>query len=867
MNLKKLHIILFTLLLVYIASPNLYSQSTGLGFYGQGHQIDKRTSLELFQKKSFKTNNSFSIEFDLSFEKNYESYFGYIFRMHSSEGTNIDLIYENKDNFAPSINLIIGDNVLLITIPIPMDFFYNWKHVKIDFDIINNLYTLKVEDYQIEKKGEILPAKNSLKIYFGANHNKEIETIDLPNMSVRDIIISQNNKNTHHWPLNNSEGIICLDIISHKKAIVDNPFWLHQNHSKWKLVHEFITNDYSQICFSQKENRFFIVSPDSLISFQADTENTYNRINFRKRISFNSGDQILYDSINNNILRYSVDQNLISKYNFETNTWSKEFPLERGLTEYWQHNKFISPIDTSLRIIGGYGQFSFKNECQSVTLNNDAWEIFEPDKSILAPRYLSGLGTNSSADTVYILGGYGSLDGDQKINPNNWYELIRHIPLTGEMERLFRYNNSNLKGFCFANSILIQDNSFYALAFSKFEYNNHLQLYKGSLKSSQLEAFGSKISFPFHDIMTFVDLFYSKQEAKLYATVSFFNDNNQSDIKVYALNFPPEKVILSENVIKKDPHLFYWIMGVLLFISLFIVLLIFYKRRVRKSYSESDTNSFPSRDTGNRQLNVEDVNTASNEETLTNAATEKCIPNDKNIISLFGGFQIIDNNGKDITGKFTPLLKDLFLIIFLNSYGDKKGISSANLREELWSHKTDKEARNNRAVNMSRLKTLISSVGGSSISKETGYWKVSIDYSKVCVDYKYFYDIVHVEFPSQKQILKLIDITRSNPFLKNLSNEWLDPFKADISNDTVDTLINWATSNTDKYKPAEMIPLADAVFKFDPINEEAMELKCKSLVKLGKHSLAKSTYDSFFKEYELLYGEKFQKSFTEVIAF
>jgi len=168
---------------------------------------------------------------------------------------------------------------------------------------------------------------------------------------------------------------------------------------------------------------------------------------------------------------------------------------------------------------------------------------------------------------------------------------------------------------------------------------------------------------------------------------------------------------------------------------------------------------------------------------------------------------------------------------------------------------------------MSRLKTLISSVGGSSISKETGYWKVSIDYSKVCVDYKYFYDIVHVEFPSQKQILKLIDITRSNPFLKNLSNEWLDPFKADISNDTVDTLINWATSNTDKYKPAEMIPLADAVFKFDPINEEAMELKCKSLVKLGKHSLAKSTYDSFFKEYELLYGEKFQKSFTEVIAF
>ncbi len=35
-----------------------------------------------------------------------------------------------------------------------------------------------------------------------------------------------------------------------------------------------------------------------------------------------------------------------------------------------------------------------------------------------------------------------------------------------------------------------------------------------------------------------------------------------------------------------------------------------------------------------------------------------------NQILLFGGFQIIDNEGTDITGKFTPLLKELFLLIF-----------------------------------------------------------------------------------------------------------------------------------------------------------------------------------------------------------
>jgi len=47
---------------------------------------------------------------------------------------------------------------------------------------------------------------------------------------------------------------------------------------------------------------------------------------------------------------------------------------------------------------------------------------------------------------------------------------------------------------------------------------------------------------------------------------------------------------------------------------------------------------------------------------------------DLNSILFFGGFQIINRDGIDITSKFTPLLKELFLLIFLNSIKDK-GIS------------------------------------------------------------------------------------------------------------------------------------------------------------------------------------------------
>jgi hypothetical protein len=53
---------------------------------------------------------------------------------------------------------------------------------------------------------------------------------------------------------------------------------------------------------------------------------------------------------------------------------------------------------------------------------------------------------------------------------------------------------------------------------------------------------------------------------------------------------------------------------------------------------------------------------------------------------------------------------------------------------------------------------------------------------------------------------------------------------------------------------------------FDMVSEEAMLLQCSTLVKLGKHSLAKKAYEKFAKEYKLLYGEEYDQSFISIIA-
>ena len=50
-------------------------------------------------------------------------------------------------------------------------------------------------------------------------------------------------------------------------------------------------------------------------------------------------------------------------------------------------------------------------------------------------------------------------------------------------------------------------------------------------------------------------------------------------------------------------------------------------------------------------------------------------------IVFFGGFQIFDKKGNDITGKFSPLIKELFLILWLYTHKNNKGISSQKLKE------------------------------------------------------------------------------------------------------------------------------------------------------------------------------------------
>lgn len=251
-------------------------------------------------------------------------------------------------------------------------------------------------------------------------------------------------------------------------------------------------------------------------------------------------------------------------------------------------------------------------------------------------------------------------------------------------------------------------------------------------------------------------------------------------------------------------------------------------------------------------------------ERLKNLHDEK-IPS---TINLFGGFQVFDKQAHDITGKFTATLKELFVLILLHSVKHEKGISATMLQECLWPDKDEVSARNNRNVNIKKLRTLLEEIGDVAIENNHSYLQLVMKNGVFC-DYQTVLQILESDVPgtteSQTVELLLKYVKRGN-LLPNLQMAWLDNFKSHISNKIIDVLLAYSTK-LDVYKDDKLLlEIADAIFNYDTINQEALVIKCSVLNKKGKYSLAKTWYDHFVKEYKNLYAENYPKTFDEVIS-
>jgi two-component SAPR family response regulator len=235
-------------------------------------------------------------------------------------------------------------------------------------------------------------------------------------------------------------------------------------------------------------------------------------------------------------------------------------------------------------------------------------------------------------------------------------------------------------------------------------------------------------------------------------------------------------------------------------------------------------------------------------------------------IYLMGGFQVFDGQGQNITSQFSPTLKQLFLFILFNCTEKNCGVGSGKIDEMLWPNRVGDSARNNRNVNISKLRTALRCVGNVDIVNSNTLWQTVFGEGVFC-DYVEILSLLAVaksESLPESEACKLLALLGSGSLLPDVDAAWAVAFKTAFVKKTVD-ILGFMLRSATAYSYSMRYHIADYLLSAGSLNEDAICIKCALLNRMGKRGEAKIAYDSFVSEYVQLTGMEYAASFREVI--
>lgn len=818
------------------------AQPYGLQF--SSHEVipEKRTSLDITADKQFRLAGETEISFDLIFQPHKYIYFGYVMRLITTGGQNIDFVYNQRH---ASFNIVNGEQISG-TLAIDTNLLLGgWNHFVLRINTRQQKLFYSINDSLKGSVAIAIKPESDYRLYFGVNGYEGFQTIDIPPMSVKDIQIKDDGKLRCHFPLSESDGVVAADVKRGHRAMVKNGIWIKPRHQHWASVYSVNTKATASVAFDSRREILYIVAADTLYSLNCTNMEIQETALLTRRDSLPPGNQSVYNPFTDSLYNFYIDSKQVSSYDVVRKQWSNNFSF-KDLTVYWQANKFVSAVDTSLYIIGGYGQLQYKNQVQRYNLSTRRWELVTTSGDFFMPRYLASATTNDAGDTAYLVGGYGSTTGDQTINPRFTYDFMLYDVRKRSFHTLFHLKEP-ARQFCFGNHMVIDaaTNSWYALIYPTDRFNAALQLIQGSLSSPAYTLLGDSIPFSYYDINSYVDLYYCKSSRKMIAVALYTGNNNRTQVKVFAIDFPPG---VATPIVATARSYKGWY---LVLIAAGVLLLLIAVRAFIKKYRLKPAIKSPTPAPVVVPAIIEEPAAEPTETTITSA------------IYLFGNFEVYDTTSHDITTQFTPLLKELLLLIVTYTVRTGKGIPQEKLFDILWRDKELKDAKNNYSVNIAKLKPILESMGVCHIEKVNGKIQFVAADNGVYIDYQVFMAIIRKTASTSAEKQALLKIFERGSFLNEVNYSWLDDIKSEVSGMAIDWLLdNIAThATTDS---SELIRLANAVFLFDQLNETALEYKCKALIAQGRYGLALETFQKFEKEYEHSYGEKPGKKFNEI---
>ena len=808
------------------------------GLYFNSHEViqDLRTSLNLTPDSPIKIKERFEMSFDIRFREG-DGFYGYIFKMLGDDTVPVDLV-SNLASESENFWLVVGDQsvVSFFWSDLGGPIYNEWTKIKVTYEPLSGEFGLTING--IEKKKQLPDFKelHQFKIVYGASQVPKMLNSDVCPMTLKNVSISDSGELLRNWELKKHGESHVFDEVKGAAAEVKYPNWEIDKHVFWEKTNSFILNQIVGITSTDNSDSIFLVGLDELLLYNPDNKQV-------QTIPYLSGNpypclenNVVYNSDTQEIWSYSFDNTAINKLDLKTFRWSAA-PDTCPEPDLWHHNKIFNNSKDEIITYGGYGHYTYKSDIHRLQVDAGAWDSVNKS-DLIEPRYLSSLGKLDEKNYL-IFGGFGSPSGNQGINPQHYSDLFL-INIEDESIRKIReVNGINSPYTPVANSVVSKDKSrFYTLIFNNINYNTYLKLVEIGIENEDFKIFNDSIPFDFLD---------TKSWATLYQNNSKLIGITRSDslVNFYQLAYPPlllEESFQTNKVGNSILKVFYFILPIL--IALTIIGVYFWRKSRKVKISKPVLEPRISED---KEYYPSD-------------------PSAKASIILMGGFQIFDQQGEDVTGQFTPTLKQLFLLIYLSSVLDKKGISSEMLTELLWSDKSATSARNNRNVNISKIRILLERVSPNiELNHENTFWKILHDssvYSDVLDTQNLIRKIKSKTSLEKEELEQLLKNTSKGGICPSVQTDWMDQFKSEFSAQLLDALFEIRSQTSDLVLISK---IADSILKFDPLNDEALKMKCFSLFSLGKKGQALAAYQQFCKDYSNMLGQEFEIDFNEIV--
>jgi two-component SAPR family response regulator len=237
----------------------------------------------------------------------------------------------------------------------------------------------------------------------------------------------------------------------------------------------------------------------------------------------------------------------------------------------------------------------------------------------------------------------------------------------------------------------------------------------------------------------------------------------------------------------------------------------------------------------------------------------------RNAVYLMGEFVAYDRKGNDITHLFSPKIKQLFVLILLNSM-EGKGIGSKKISAKLWPEKEPAKTKNIKGVTFNHLRSILSDIEGIELVFQDDHYYFTFGEGFFC-DFCVLSDFMGRSGGwATDAVLPHLKLIARGPLLGDMPEAVLDDFKSRYE----DRLTGILTPEMKRVYEASDFKLALEIAKLilgiDSFNEEALKYQLKSCRRLKGIEYSRKAYDQFTQGYEKSLGVAYHVSFDKILG-